>query len=168
VKIISKQDTIIHYSIDPYYFNTHSEIKSNYSSRNCWQHVEGGTHLLTCGISFLALDYDSRNEFINYQSEFSLHCLVEDIEKDISDIIKMKEDAHILAVEFIKSNSMAFFDTLKFPKDIFTEERVKSEKRSFYVMIDGKLPVDQQDETSREIEDFLKKNPRMNSTVKIK
>jgi hypothetical protein len=168
MKIISKQDTIIHYSIDPYYFNTHSEVKSNYSSRNQWQHVEGGTHLLTCGLSFLALDYDSRDEFINYQSEFRLHCLVEDIEKDIYDIIRMKEGAHVLAVEFIEKNSMAFFDQLKFPKDIFSGERVKSEKRSFYVMIDGKVPVDQQDDTSREIEDFLKKNPHMNSTVKIK
>jgi hypothetical protein len=78
--------------------------------------------------------------------------------------VKIKEETHISAVRFIEQNSMSFFSRLNFPADIFSEARIMSEKRGFYIMTEGKVPSDQQSETSNDLENFLNRNPH---TIKV-
>jgi hypothetical protein len=161
MKIIQRQDTILHYSIDPDYFERHNEVERNYSGHLHWKHANDCTYLLNCGLSYLALNKASGEHFIKYESRLMLHCVIDDFETDVFEIIRIREETRISMIRFIEQNSMSFFNRLSFPDNFPLDDRIVSEKRAFYIMTEGKVPADQRTAITDEIEEFLRKQPRV-------
>jgi hypothetical protein len=158
MKIIQKQDTLLHYSIDPYYFETHNEVDRSYTTQSNWRRAENDTFILAYGISYSAFDKATGDHFVKYERRLMLHCLIDDIAIDNFDILKIKEEMHISAGQFIEQNSMSFFSRLKFPAIDFSEARAIREKEAFLEMTKGKVPFEQKSETQKDFEETFDRN----------
>ena len=158
MKIIEQQETLLHYSIDPYYFETHSEVHPTYTTQSNWRRAESDTYILKYGISYLASDKVTGDTFVKYESRLMLRCVIDDISIDAAGISKMKEVMHISAGEFIKQNSLSFFSRLKFPVVDFSETRILREKEAFLIMTKDTVPFEQKSESQKDLENMLDRN----------
>ncbi|MBE9585198.1 hypothetical protein IM792_12125 [Mucilaginibacter sp. JRF] len=151
MKILSKQDAVIFFSIDPYYFEKHEEMDRRYNTQSWWRRAEKDTYILIHGISYKVWDRASGDQFIKYERRLKLHCIIEDISEDKVDILKIKEEMHIASSEFMEQNSFSFFERLRFPVIDFSE-RLEREKESFLVMTEQQEPYESKSETQKEVE----------------
>jgi hypothetical protein len=158
MEILKKQDTILHYSIDPYYFEKHNELDPNYTTQSNWRRAEGDTYILAYCISYKAWNRETGDHFIKFERRLILHCVINDISLDSYDILNMKKELHISSGQFIEQNSMSFFDRLKFPVIDFSEARVLREKEAFIEMTKGQVPFEHKTQAQKEFEKMFERN----------
>ncbi|TFF35221.1 hypothetical protein [Mucilaginibacter psychrotolerans] len=158
MKTVDKQECIIHYSIDPYFFENHSELERSYTTYSNWRRGEGNTYILNHGISFSVVDKNTRDQCIRFENRLKLQCIVDDISVDSLAILKAKEELHLSANEFLKMNSFSFFDRLKFPAVEFAAERALREEEAFIIMTKDAVALEDKSEHQLNLEKTIDRN----------
>ncbi|OJW12516.1 hypothetical protein [Mucilaginibacter sp. 44-25] len=158
MKIVDRQECIVHYSIDPYFFENHSELKRSYTTHSNWRKGEGNTYILNHGISYSAVDKNTRDQFIRFENRLKLQCIIEDIAVDSATILKVKEELHLSASEFLRTNSLSFFDILKFPDLEFTADRALREKEAFITMTKDAVALENKSKDQLDLEKMIDRN----------
>lgn len=128
MKILKKNDIVVHCSIDLSYFNKHSEIYRSYSTDSKWIRGEANTCILVYKIFYAAEDQDSDDHFIQYERQLELQCIVEDIENDANEVIKIKAMMNISLGSFLEKHSLSFYHLLDFHPISFSDVNTHRER----------------------------------------
>ena len=128
MKIYENNDTLMHYEINPTYFEKHHDISKLYFTESYWSNGEAGTSVLTYNISYTVKHPDGVDYFIRYERKLKLRCLIENIYQDTHDIIKIKEAMNSSIDSFLQQNALSFYDMLGFKPLTFSEPDRLSEK----------------------------------------
>lgn len=127
MKILSKYNTLFTYKIQPFYFESNSEITSTQSTSSSWRVGAGGSYVLLYEVFFYAKNPSSEDFFVMYQKKYELQCLIENVEADAQEIIQFKESILLSAKLFLMENVQNNYHLLNFRMTSVLDEKLKDQ-----------------------------------------
>jgi hypothetical protein len=118
MKIYQNDDNLVHCAIDYKHFKKGHQMSRQYFTESFWSDGEAGTSILNYNIFYSLKNENTNDYFIRYERRLILSCLIEDIDKDIYDIIKIKEamnNSIAVFLEQIPLSSYGEFDFTPMP-----------------------------------------------------
>jgi len=110
--IITKNETIVRYSVDINYFDENTDVSCTSSTGSHWQTAESNAYTLSYNFAFSAEDRISRKKFIDFLSRFTITFKLENERSDISALLNMINEHHHSIESFIENNSLSYFNML--------------------------------------------------------
>lgn len=113
MKILRKHSTILKYSIDLQFLETHSQFKPHQYTSSNWRLIDGCNYL-QYDVIFQVKDILSDDYFINFHNRLDLECIIENVEVDAKEVVKYKEMVNVASQLFLMNNTQDFYDLLDF------------------------------------------------------
>jgi len=130
MKIYQNDSHILHSSINFNYFNKDQQTSQQYFTESYWNNGDEGTSVLTYSIFYSLKDQNTNAYLIRYEKRLVLKCLIENLDDDIYDIIKIKETMNNSIGSFLKQISLPSNIEINFIPLSFSEKEVLREKQS--------------------------------------
>ncbi|NVM63168.1 hypothetical protein FHW88_001444 [Mucilaginibacter sp. SG538B] len=130
MKIYQNDDSLVHCAIDFKHFKKEHQISRQYFTESFWSDGEAGTSILNYNIFFSLKNQNTNDYFIRYERRLVLRCLIEDINKDTYDIIKIKEAMNNSIAIFLEQTPLSSYGEFDFTPMPFSEMERLREKTS--------------------------------------
>lgn len=127
MKILSKTDTLIHYSINSNFFDNNSQLSKSHYTKNNWRNISSSRYVLLYEILFSIKDEVTGEYFIKYHKRLDMECVFDNLDKDVEEILRMKAEMNISMYYFLQQNTLSFFHLLNFEPDTFTDIKKENE-----------------------------------------
>lgn len=125
MKTLKRYSTLLQYSITPEYFGKYSDVKKTQHTSSYWAAGIEDSYVFYYEIFFSAKNATNNELLVNYHSIFELHCIIENIELDASEIINYKEMENLSTQLFLMQNTHGYYDLLDFHPMTMTYEQQK-------------------------------------------
>jgi len=127
--IIEKSSCIMHYSVNPTYFDKFSTVYCDFSAGNYWRTSESNSYTFKYDFHFHAKDEQSGESFIEYKSRMACMVYIENEKEDAPKMLAVVKEFYESMNLFIKNNSLSHFSKLDLPRYVPTKmELIKMEE----------------------------------------
>jgi len=128
MKILKKHNTLLRYTFDPLYLEKYAEIVTSQHTSSYWQTGTENSYILRYEIFFQVKSPSSSAYFVNYQSNFELQCIIENVEMDAREVLHFKEMVNLSTQLFLMQNTQDCYSLLDFKPMIFSKEELKDQQ----------------------------------------
>ncbi len=127
MKILKKYNTAFNYSIDPFYFENHSEITTTQHASSYWRVGREASYIMQYEVIFTAKNPSGDEHFLKYHKKYELQCLIENVEADAQEIIRFKELILLSTQLFLMENTEHHYPLLDFRIISVSDKKLKEQ-----------------------------------------